>query len=71
MKLDKKGGVAGFIIMIVFLILGLLAFVLFMPIGLPFIDMVAASDASPLTKFLFLGIPIFTIISLIVGTVMS
>lgn len=71
MKQDKKGGVAGFIIMIVFLIIGLLAFVMFMPIGLPFIDTVAASNASQMTKFLMLGIPIFTIISLIVGTIMS
>lgn len=71
MKSNKKGGVSGFIIMIVFLVVGLLAFVLFMPLGLPFIDAVGASGASPMTKFLMFGIPIFTIISLIVGTVMS
>lgn len=69
--MNKKGGVSGFIIMIVFLVVGLIAFVFFMPLALPFIDTVAAGDASPLTKFLMLGIPIFTIISLIVGTVMS
>ena len=68
---NKKGGVKGFIIMIVFLVVGLIAFVQFMPLGLPFIDTVAASEASPLTKFLMLGIPIFTILALLVGTVMS
>ena len=71
MNLNKRGGVAGFILMIVFLFLGLLAFVLFMPVGLPFIDVVAAGDYDPLTKFLFLGIPIFTILALIVGTILS
>lgn len=71
MKLNKKGSVAGFILMIVFLFIAILGFVLFMPIGLPFIDSVAVSGATPLTKFLFLGIPIFTIISLIVSVVLS
>jgi len=71
MKSKKKGGISGFIIMIVFLVLGLLAFVLFMPIGLPFIDMVAQSDANPLTKFLFLGIPIFTLVAIIVGLILK
>lgn len=71
MKESKKGGVSGFIIMIVFLFIGLLAFVLFMPVGLPFIDIVASGDYDPLTKFLFLGIPIFTILALIVGTIMN
>ena len=71
MNLDKKGGVSGFIMMIVFLFIGIMAFVLFIPIALPFIDTVGVSGASPMTKFLMLGIPIFTIISLIVGTVMS
>lgn len=68
---NKKGGVSGFIIMIVFLFVGLLAFVIMMPTALPFIDSVAASDASPLTKFLFLGIPIFALIALIVGTILK
>lgn len=71
MKQNKKGGVSGFVIMLVFLFVGLLAFVLFMPLGLPFIDTVAAGDYDPLTKFLFLGIPIFTILALIVGTIMA
>ena len=71
MNLDKKGGVSGFIMMIVFLFIGIMAFVLFIPIALPFIDTVGVSGASPMIKFLMLGIPIFTIISLIVGTVMS
>lgn len=71
MKLNKKGGVAGFIIMIVLLFVVLLGFVIVMPVGVPFIDMVAASDAQPLTKFLFVSIPLFLFISLIVGGVMS
>ena len=71
MNFNKMGGVAGFILMIVFLFIGHLAFVLFMPLGLPFIDVVAAGDYDPLTKFLFLGIPIFTILALIVGTILG
>lgn len=68
---NKKGSIAGFIIMIVFLVIGLLAFVLFMPTALPFIDLIGNSNADPLTKFLAFGIPIFTVFALIVGTVMS
>lgn len=71
MRINKKASVAGFIIMVVFLIIGLLAFVEFMPIALPFIDSVGSSGADPLTKFLMFGIPIFTIIALIVGTIMG
>lgn len=71
MKWSKKGGVAGFIIMIVFLVIGLLAFVQFMPIALPFIESGVSVTDSALTKFLLLGIPIFTIIALIVGTIMN
>lgn len=71
MNQTKKGGVAGFIIMIVFLFLGILAFVILMPVALPFIDSVATGDSSPLTKFLFLGIPIFVLIALIVGTILK
>lgn len=68
---NKKGGVSGFIIMIVILIVGLLGFVTIMPLGLPFIDTVAGGSYDPLTKFLFLGIPIFTILALIVGVIMN
>ena len=68
---NKKASVSGFIIMIVFLFIGLLAFVLFMPLGLPFINVIAAGDYDPLTKFLFIGIPLFTVISLVVGTVVA
>ena len=68
---DKKAGVAGFIIMIVFLFIGLIAFVQLMPVAMPFIDQVSSSDASPLTKFLFLGIPAFTVIAMIVGVVLK
>ncbi len=72
MIIHKKAGVAGFIIMIVFLFLGLIAFVQLMPVAMPFIDQVAGSDnTSALTKFLFLGIPSFTVFALIVGVVLA
>lgn len=71
MNWNNKGGVAGFVIMIVLLFVALLGFVIVMPIGMPFIDMIATSDADPLTKFLFMGIPVFLLIALIVGVVLK
>ena len=69
---SKKGFMAALILMIVFLIIALIAFVQFMPVGTPFIDSVVANEEySPLTKFLFAAIPIFTLIAIIVGGVLK
>lgn len=70
-KLNKKGTVAGFIIMIVLLVVGLIGYIILMPVASPFIDSVKGGGYDPLTTFLFMGIPLFLVIAIIIGTVMS
>lgn len=67
---NKVGQVmAGFIIIIVFIFVGLLVFSLVMPLGLPFIDMIVASDTPVLGKFLFMAIPFLLFIAIVFGTI--
>ncbi len=68
---SKKGFIGSIIILIVLLVVGLIAFVLFMPTAVPFIDSVSTNESySPMTRFLFAGIPFFTLIAIIVGLVL-
>lgn len=71
MNFNNKGAVAGFIIMLVVLVVALIAYVLMMPVANPFIDSIAASDADPLSKFLFIGLPFFLFFAIVMGVILK
>lgn len=59
------GLIVGTVVAFVGLTLGLLAFALFMPIGVPFLGDIITSDISPFGVFLWSVVPFFTVIALI------
>lgn len=67
MKYNNKGQIAVFIVMIVTLFMALIVFVEVMPIGLPFLNQAVVQSSSPIDKFLYLAIPTFTFIAIIIG----
>jgi len=66
---NKKGVGYGFILAIIALVIGLLIFSLMAPIMQPFLNLVNLDNSSALTVFLFMAIPIFLLISLIINAV--
>jgi len=69
MKYNKKGVGYGFIIAIIALVVGLLIFSLMMPIMQPFLNLINLDNSTALTVFLFMAIPFFLLISIIINAV--
>ena len=67
----KKGIGYGFIIAIITLIMGLLIFAIMMPLGIPYLESIKNSGSDPLTIFIFLAIPFWLLINLIVNAVVG